>query len=426
MSQTAEIVRGTIILVLGVAAVLAFIIYTVRKSDEPAAMVLKWVITGGMLYVLFGIVGPMVGKGGYGGAFVGIPLTAVCGLVFAIIWRHEIAGLIARPFGSLYDGGSTPPEPRPLYSMARAKQKNGFYLESIALIREQLSRFPTDVEGQLLMAEIQAQDLKDLPAAELTIQHFCSQPGHAPKNIAFALYSMADWHLSIAQDRDAARASLEKIIELLPDTEFALGASQRIAHLASPEMLVRGLDPEKKQLKEGARRIGLLKKDQQPQAPEVDVAAVAAEYVSHLEQHPLDCEVRERLAVIYAHHYHRLDLAVDQLEQMIQIPNQPAKNIVRWLNLMADLQVREGADLEDVQATLQRIIDRGPNLAAADMARNRLALLKLEFKAVETNESVKMGSYDQNLGLKSARRLGPQAKETKPTAADSAASEPES
>jgi len=412
MNQTAEIIRGTIILVLGCAAVLAFIIYTVRKSEEPASMVVKWIITFGMLFVLFGIVGPIVGKGGYGGAFIGIPLTAACGLVFAIIWRHEIAGLVARPFGSLYDGGSTPPVPRPLYSMARAKQKNGQYLEAIALIREQLNRFPMDVEGQLLLAEIQAEHLKDLAGAELTIQRFCAQPGHAPKNVAFALYSMADWHLAIGQDRDAARACLEKIIELLPGSEFALGAAQRIAHLASPEMIVRGFEPEKKHLTEGDQRIGLLKPGEQTGPAEVDPGTLAAEYVRHLEEHPLDCEVREKLAVLYADHYHRLDLAVDQLEQMIQMPSQPARNIVRWLNLMADLQVREGADLETVQATLQRIIDRGPNLAAAELARNRLSLLKLEFKANEQQESVKMGTYEQNIGLKSARRLGPGTRTT--------------
>jgi hypothetical protein len=62
-----------------------------------------------------------------------------------------------------------------------------------------------------------------------------------------------------------------------------------------------------------------------PFAPtEQEPGRVAAEYVKHLEEHPLDTDVRERLAVLYADHYHRLDLAADQLEQMITLPNQPA------------------------------------------------------------------------------------------------------
>jgi hypothetical protein len=74
--------------------------------------------------------------------------------------------------------------------------------------------------------------------------------------------------------------------------------------------------------------------------------------------------------------------------------------VVHWLNLLADLQIRSGSDYETVKATVQRIIDRDPELAAAGIARNRLALLKLEMKARKKNEDVKMGTYEQNIGLK--------------------------
>jgi hypothetical protein len=49
---------------------------------------------------------------------------------------------------------------------------------------------------------------------------------------------------------------------------------------------------------------------------------------------------------------------------------------------------------------LQRIVDRAPNLAAAELARHRLALLTLELKAKTTSQAVKLGSYEQNIGLK--------------------------
>ena len=113
--------------------------------------------------------------------------------------------------------------------MALARQKQGRYLEAVAEVRKQLERFPTDVEGQLLLAQVQAEDLKDLPAAEITIQHFCDQPGHAPQNVVFALYSLADWHLKVAQDREAARRALQKILDLYPDSEFAPAAKEAVA-----------------------------------------------------------------------------------------------------------------------------------------------------------------------------------------------------
>ena len=74
--------------------------------------------------------------------------------------------------------------------------------------------------------------------------------------------------------------------------------------------------------------------------------------------------------------------------------------IAHWLNLLADLQIRCGAGYETVRQTVQRIVDREPTAPSAQIARNRLDRLRLEFKAREQNQSVKMGTYEQNLGLK--------------------------
>ena len=41
--------------------------------------------------------------------------------------------------------------------------------------------------------------------------------------------------------------------------------------------------------------------------------------------------------------------------------------------------------------------------AAAELARTRIDRLKLEFKANEKNQAVKLGSYEQNIGLKRDR-----------------------
>src|SRR6059058_3587626 len=233
MSLTWEFIRGLLIIILAVGIAGTIVTYSVMKADDPGQMIFKWIVTSGILALMYFWVLPMVGQGGYGAAFGGIPATATCGLALAIIWRHEIAGLIANPFASLYDGGNEEPDPRPAYSVAQARQKQGRYLEAVIEIRKQLDRFPTDFEGHMLLAEVQAEDLKDLPAAEMTIRQLCSQSGHAPINIVFALYSMADWHLKYGQDRDAAQRSLQQIIDTFPDTEFALVAAQRIARLTS-------------------------------------------------------------------------------------------------------------------------------------------------------------------------------------------------
>ena len=97
----------------------------------------------------------------------------------------------------------------------------------------------------------------------------------------------------------------------------------------------------------------------------------------------------------------------DQLEQLINQPNQPGKQVVHWLNLLADLQLRHDAGYDTISQTLEQIIERYPNLAAAGIARNRLDLLKLELKAKQISQPVKLGTYEQNIGLKRGVRSVP-------------------
>ena len=404
MNLTFEFVRGTLFLAICVLAVGWVVWRSIKKAEDPAQMLFKWILTAGVVAIMIWKVAPMVGRGGYEGAFGGIPLAALCGLGLAIIWRHSLAALVAKPFSSLYDGGDEPPEPHPAYSVAQSRQKQGRYVEAVAEVRKQLDRFPTDFEGHMLLAQIQAEDMKDLPGAELTIRRLCSQPGHSPKNLAFALYSLADWHLAVGKDRESARKDLEQILERFPDSEMALGAAQRIAHLASTEMLLDPTERKKFTVVEGIQNLGLQKNQSGQNSNEVDPARAASEYVKHLEKHPLDTEAREKLAIIYADHYGRLDLASDQLEQLITCPNQPSRLVAHWLNLLADLQIRGGANFDTVSETLSRIIELYPSFAAAEIARNRLALLKLEMKAKSKPEAVKMGTYEQNIGLKRGAR----------------------
>src|SRR5438477_4532140 len=116
MANTAQIVRAILEIVFFGGLFGWAIIYTIRKADDPARMIFKWVLTAVMLWVLIWKVGDFVTKGGAAGAYIGVPFAAVCGLVLAFIWRHDIASLVAKPFSSLYDGGDAEPDPHPAYS----------------------------------------------------------------------------------------------------------------------------------------------------------------------------------------------------------------------------------------------------------------------------------------------------------------------
>ena len=392
--------------IIGISIIGAGLWWWYSKSDDRRLLLIKWALSvPGILWLVHVMRFLRVridnaGGADYGAAFYGAISTAAIGVYFAMIWRRNIAGLVANPFGSLYDGGNEPIKPQAYYSSAEAKRKRGQYHEALADIRGQLDKFPHDFAGQMMLAEIQAHDLHDLPSAVTTIQRICHQPKHTNGNIASALNTLADWHLKYSADPDAARETLEQLMARLPETEFALLAEQRIAHLASRKHLAEQHDRPRVAIPKGADNVGLMASSAHLAPAPADQAARAGQLVEHLQTYPQDTEAREQLAIIYADHYRRLDLAADQLNQLINQPKQPVRNVIHWLNLLADLQVRLGSPHETIAETLTQIIERYPNHAAATLARNRLDLLRLEFKARNAPRAIKLGTYEQNIGLK--------------------------
>jgi len=381
-----------------------------KRSKDPAHLAIKWLLTIPAIvsfYYLYHYLDTAIAESaGYGAAFLSVIWTAVTGLYMAILWRGSIAQTIAKPFGDIYDGGNQEADPEAFYSIPNSKRRKGDYAGAVADVRKQLEKFPTDFTGQMLLAELHAENLNDLDAAQIIIQKFCQQPNHAPRNIAYALNTLADWQLKYALDRDAAREALEKIVQMLPESEFSLLAQQRIGHLTSKEQLTASHDRPRIAIPKGVDNIGLLESSAHLAPAGPDESKRAEELTAHLVQHPQDTDAREQLAVIYADHYKRLDLATDQLIQLIDQPNQPARNVVRWLNKLADLQVRHGCAYDIIAQTLSQIIERYPNQPAADLARNRIDLLRLEMRVNEGSKSVKLGEYEQNIGLKYGRSGG--------------------
>ena len=368
-----------------------------KASDEPGILILRWAVS---VLVLGFVFKTAVQARDEFSKIVAVLVGAVGGLLMTIVWRQKFCDFVGDMFASLYTGGKQAVEPTPFYSIAEAKRKRGLYDEALAEVHTQLERFPTDFKGWMLLAEIHAEDRKDLPAAEQAVETILTQEGHAPRNIAYALNRVADWRLKLAQDREGARAALERIVALLPDSEQSQAALQRVAHLTPEKMLVERHERPRIPIQPGADNIGLRSEPLELKPPDEDPSAAAANYVKHLGEFPFDDDAREKLALIYARHYQRLDLAADQLEQLIASPGQPPKQVAHWLNLLADLQLEISGDAEQARQTLDRIAALYPGTAAAENARHRIAFLRLELRPKQTSQVIKLGSYEQNLGLK--------------------------
>jgi tetratricopeptide (TPR) repeat protein len=408
MSGFLEIALDVFWLVIIVGGGGWLLIRTLKKSEDPSKNVFKIIfsivlVAGEVLFVRHQISGLSEGAdfGNFPQAFMMTISIAACGVVLSIVWTPQISGFIFSPLTNIFDGGNEPVENKPFYSIANAKRKRGLYHEAVSETRKQLDKFPNDFEGIMLLAGIQAENMNDLQAAENTLNHFCAEPKAPEKQVAAAWTAMADWHLKFGVDVDSARAALQKIVERYPETELALRAEQRLAHLGDTEKILMGQhDRQRIVVPEGVKNLGLLDSTAFLQPKEIAPGKLAAAHVKHLETHPHDSEVREKLAVIYAKDFQRLDLATLELMQLINEPRHAPKQVANWLNLLANFQVELGADLATVRATLEQIVTRFPDLPLADVTRRRLARINSEFKGKVETPGVKLGEYEQNIGLK--------------------------
>jgi tetratricopeptide (TPR) repeat protein len=400
MGESLRFIKGLVILAVVVGGVIYLAWRSLKRNDEPLRLVARWILTGIVCYGIHREIGPMMSSGN--GVLQGMGLISgiLCGLVLAVIWAPSIIEYVYKKIEGLYTGGEEPPEPKPVYSGALAKRINGESQAAIYLIHEQLGKFPNDFSGQMILAEIQAVDQGDLAAAEVTVERVCQQPEHPPRAIAFALNSLADWYLSVAKSSDDARRILGKIPERFPDTEHSLQAAQRLAHLIPQEQLIEPQERKPIKLPPGRRDLGLHRVDPSELIKTVQPEEEVETLVAQLEKHPLDLAARERLAQVFAFDLRRLDLAADQIEQLIACPNVAAKQVAHWLNLLADFHTRVAGDLVAATAALQRIVELYPNSGLAEQARERIMRLPGESSSKGPAQTLKLGEYEQYVGLK--------------------------
>lgn len=378
-----------------------------RRSDDPKGIVYKWILTALLFAALLGL-GAFAGSGGVGGAFMVPLLTAAVGIILGILWAPNIGGLLASPITSAFEGDGEAVR-RPLYSRAVAQRKRGNHGQAVLEVQEQLAEFPADYEGWMLLAEMYATDFQHNQHAQECVERVLGFEGLHPKNVAFALGRSADWHLALDKNRDAAAASLERVVALLPGTEHAQLARQRLARL-SPDGILSGED-RRRNLHVGdyAQNIGL-----HTESPalasnfEEDPEQTASDLAAHLASHPHDFAAREQLAAVYADFYQRMDLAADQLEQLLATPGQPEKQQVRWLNMLCDFHVRVDGDTVKAREALLRIGELFPGGAAEAAAAKRMPFLERDAANAKRNRpAVRLGDYDQNIGIRSGRPKPP-------------------
>jgi tetratricopeptide (TPR) repeat protein len=377
-----------------------FLAHRMSKSDDGQMFGMRdRVIITMAIFALMGASAKTLMGGGAVAGVIGMVIVIPAGVLLAFIWLPSLVETGLSSLTGAMTGGNLEVESKPFFYRALAKRRQGKFSEALAEIDTELLKFPGNLEGLLLKAEIQADDLKNVLAAVELLQEAITTPDRPRSELLAAQFRLAELLLHRIQDIPAGQSVLEQILEENPDSEAAHTARQHLAHLPG----AHGQNgPERKKLVvvHHETLLGLTEDLGAHSLPQENWTERAQEWVTHLEAHPNDWEAREKLSTIYADQFQRIPLAIDQIRLLIDQPGQPTKRIVGWLNRIADLELRADTGLGAARSALEEIQSRYPDSPWSEQAALRIAILGRTAKANLPTPTLKIGVYEQNIGLK--------------------------
>jgi hypothetical protein len=264
----------------------------------------------------------------------------------------------------------------PMYGRAVAKLKFGKYSEAEWEIIHELENCEDDFDGWMMLADLYANQFRDVAEAEQTVLEICDQPKTTAPQLSVALHRLADWHLKLAGDPDAARRALQMICDRVPRSHLAHMAQLRINQLPS--------SAEELREQRSSRPIPLPALgdsfDEAPGEPESAIdrskaAALANSCVEKLTLDPNNIAAREKLARIFAERLDQAQLGIEQLMLLLNMPDQEDAKRAEWLGLTAAWHIKYREDLAAGRKILERLVREFPQSAQAFSARRRLQSL---------------------------------------------------
>ncbi len=289
----------------------------------------------------------------------------------AAVWLGPVTHVLLREQPS--------PPPPPAYSRAIASMKFGKFTEAEWEIIRQLETAENDFAGWMMLAELYAKHFHDLASAEQAVLDLCLQPNPNPSEVGVALNRLADWQLELGNDPVAARRTLQFICDLFPDLHVSLMARQRINLLpATREELLE--QRQGKRIRLPALRANPEAEPDEPTTSRDQAIARANQRVEKLRLNPDDVPAREDLARIFAEDLGKIDPAIEQVELLLGMPNQPAAKVAEWLQLLAGWHLRFRRDETTGRQLLEQLVREHPESPQAFAAQRHLMVMNLEDK----------------------------------------------
>ncbi len=351
-------VGGFVVCSYWATATLAWVLFTTGESVDPEArkqfQALCWT------------------------CIIGLGIPALLVLLIGGWASLGISGLIfLAPIAGYAPSILTPKKMPPMYARAIARMKFGKYTEAEWEIIRELEKCEDDFEGWMMLADLYATRFQDVAEAERTVLDICDHPKTTPSQLSVALQRLCDWQLKIAGDPLAARRALQIIISRLPGTHLAHMADLRLKQL--PHTLA-----ELKETQNDSRiRLPALGKtldnEENTELPPLERREAARQAnlcVEQLNTDPNLVSPREKLARLFAEHLDRAELGIEQLQLLLNLPDQPDNKRAEWLALTAAWHLKYREDPASGCRFLERIIEEFPETPHAISARYRLDQVK--------------------------------------------------
>lgn len=270
------------------------------------------------------------------------------------------------------------PPPRAAYGKAVGQLKRGKYEEAEWEVIHQLEKAENDFEGWMLLAELYAKQYRNLEDAARVILDICRHPGVQPFHVSVACHKLAEWQLEVGENPLGARAALEFLCRKIPGTHFARMAEQRLRQIPSSF-------EEYDELKQPKRiRLPSLRENASPAAATAPVsraeaAAEANRLSEKLTEDPDDIPAREKLALVLAEKLGKIDLAVEQLALLSNVPDAGDEQKAKWLAQIASWEFNRSRDKDQFRTALRTIVADYPQTSHAFAAQRRLYLMEMDF-----------------------------------------------
>jgi hypothetical protein len=266
--------------------------------------------------------------------------------------------------------------PVPSYSRALAKINFGRYDEAEMEVIRELEQCEEDFDGWMMLAELYATHFHDLAGAAATVRDICAQPATTPVQMSIALHKLADWYLKLGHDPISARRALDEISARIPGTHLDKMARQRSAQLPATTEELREREKGKP-----LRLPNMPDELQPPPAPVLTLEQAAADangFVQTLTRNPDDVTAREKFARLLAENLGDADTAIEQLQLLLAMPEQPPTRRAEWLVTMAGWHARYRNDADEAKLIYQQVMRDFGDTPQAFTAQRRVNLLNVQ------------------------------------------------